>query len=61
MEIVKGNIQFGVNNEVLDLVEGSIIALEGHVFHDLKANEDSIVRLTLSTNDDSNRVKKVVD
>ncbi|NLR94285.1 cupin domain-containing protein [Flammeovirga agarivorans] len=59
IEMVKGNIDFGVNNEILHLAEGDLLTLDGHVPHDLKATKDSIVRLTLTKYDDSNRVKNV--
>jgi len=59
IEIFDGEINFGVNNEVLTLTKGDIIALEGDVPHDLKATKDSIVRLTLTKNDNTERVKKV--
>ncbi|AZQ65372.1 cupin [Flammeovirga pectinis] len=59
VQIVKGNIDFGVQNEVFDLNEGKILALDGGVPHDLKAKEDSVIRLTLTKNDDANRVVNV--
>lgn len=60
VEIFSGSINFGVNGEKHKLVKGDVIALEGSVPHDLVAIEESIIRLTLSVNDDSNRVKNVV-
>lgn len=60
VEIFRGSINFGVNGEKHKLVKGDVIALEGSVPHDLVAIEESIIRLTLSVNDDSNRVKNVV-
>lgn len=59
VEIFEGTIDFGVDGRVLQLEKGSLIALEGNIPHDLKAEEDSIVRLTLSKNDSSQRVVKV--
>lgn len=59
VEIVEGNIDFGVNDSVLDLHRGDLIALEGSVPHDLKAKKDSIVRLTLTKYDQSDRVKEL--
>jgi len=61
VEIVQGQIDFGVNDEVLNLKKGDLIALNGSVPHDLKANEDSIVRLTLTKYDETDRVKNVVN
>lgn len=60
VELVAGNLDFGVNDEVLNLEKGDLIALEGSVPHDLKAKTDSIVRLTLTKYDQANRVEKVV-
>lgn len=60
IEIFDGNIEFGVNNEVLNLVKGDLIALEGDIPHDLKAIDTSIIRLTLSKLDEAQRVKNIV-
>jgi len=61
VEIVDGKINFGVQEEVLNLERGALLALEGNVPHDLKATEDSIVRLTLTKSDKSKRVQDVID
>jgi len=60
VELVEGNISFGVNGSVLELKKGDLIALEANIPHDLKARENSIVRLTLSNYDKTDRVEKVV-
>lgn len=60
IEIVEGKIDFGVNNKILNLEKGDLIALNGGVPHDLKAIENSIVRLTLTKYDDTKRVKNIV-
>jgi quercetin dioxygenase-like cupin family protein len=60
IEIFDGEIDFGVNNEVLTLTKGDIIALDGAVPHDLKATKDSIVRLTLTKHDKVERVENVI-
>ncbi len=60
VEIVEGEINFGVNGEVKNLKKGDLIALEGNVPHDLKAVENSIIRLTLTKHDTSERVKNVL-
>ena len=60
VEMVEGDLNFGVNGEVLALSRGGLIALEGNVPHNLHAKSDCIVRLTLTKSDDVNRVKDVV-
>jgi quercetin dioxygenase-like cupin family protein len=57
----QGTITFGVNDEKHILKSGDLISLDPNVPHDLLANEDSIVRLTLSKSDNLDRVKKVID
>jgi len=61
VEIVEGAIDFGVEERVLNLKKGDLIALDGGVPHDLNAKEDSIVRLTLTKYDETSRVKNVID
>ena len=60
VEIHQGTIEFGVNGEKMNLEAGDLISLEANVPHDLLAQEDSIVRLTLSKLDKVERVEKVV-
>lgn len=61
VEIHEGNISFGVNGETLILNTGDLIHLDANVPHDLLANKDSIVRLTLSKFDKVERVEKVIN
>lgn len=60
VEMVAGDLKFGVKGEELSLTKGDLIALEGNVPHNLQAKTNCIVRLTLTKSDDVNRVKKVV-
>lgn len=59
VQVLKGNIDFGVQNKVIKLLTGDLISLKENVIHNLKANEDSVVRLTLSKLDSIHRVKSV--
>lgn len=61
VEIFEGQINFGVNGDTHLLEKGDLISLEGNVPHDLKAEADSTVRLTLSKADTAERVKGVAD
>lgn len=60
VEILEGTICFGVQKETHQLTKGSLIALDGDVPHDLKANENSIIRLTLTKYDNTERVQKII-
>lgn len=60
VEIIKGSITFGVEGKPYELNIGSIIALDPSIPHDLTANEDSIVRLTLHKSDQISRVMDVI-
>lgn len=60
IEIFEGSIDFGVNNEIFTLIKGDIVSLGANIVHNLKANDDSIVRLTLSKADSVNRVNGVL-
>lgn len=59
--IFEGHIDFGVKGESYDLKKGDLVHLEGGVPHDLKAEQDSIIRLTLTKADTTERVKGVAD
>lgn len=60
VEIFEGEIDFGIGDKIYKLVKGDIVSLEAKIIHNLKANCDSIVRLTLSKDDSLNRVHGVL-
>ncbi len=61
VEVFEGHILFGVEGEKVDLKRGDLITLKSKVPHDLKALQDSIVRLSLSRADGIERVEKVTE
>jgi len=61
IHVLDGEINFTAAGEKSLLKKGSIVTLEGNVPHDLTANQDSVVRLTLSKLDKVERVDKVID
>ncbi len=60
VEMVEGNLDFGVEGAVHNLVKGDILSLDGGVPHDLLAKSNCIVRLTLSKADTLQRVEDVI-
>lgn len=60
IHVLNGKIELGVDGNVHLLKSGSMIALEGNIPHDLNAKENSIIRLTLSTQDKVERVNDVI-
>ena len=61
VHVLEGEIDFGVKETIHALKKGAILTLEGNISHDLKAKEDSVIRLTLSKLDRADRVKKVAN
>ncbi len=59
VELFDGAINFGVEGKKHEIKKGDLLSLEGNVPHDLVAQEDSIVRLTLSKLDKVERVENV--
>ena len=57
--MIDGELDFGVDGDILHLVKGDLLSLDGGVPHDLLAKTDCIVRLTLSKGDTVQRVKDV--
>ena len=56
VQALSGKIEFGVGDENVILNAFDMITLEPNVLHALTALENSIVRLSLSKNDDVSRV-----
>lgn len=61
VHLLEGSIEFGAEGEKYQLSKGDILTLEANIPHDLLANEESIVRLTLSKLDTADRVEKVAE
>lgn len=59
VEVIEGEIDFGVLKQTSRLIKGDLVALQGGIPHDLKANKDSIIRLTLTKYDNTERVENV--
>lgn len=60
VQVLSGKIEFGVGDENVILGALDMITLEPNVLHALTALENSIVRLSLSKNDDVSRVFRVL-
>ena len=54
---LQGSIEFSIGNEKTILNQGDIIAVDGNIMHELKALEESVVKLSLHKNDTVERVK----
>ena len=61
VSMIDGDLDFGVDGKVLNLVKGDLLNLDGGVPHDLLAKSDCIVRLTLSKSDSVQRVENVAN
>ena len=61
VELFEGKLSFGVRGQEYSVNKGDLLALEGNIPHNLRAEADSIVRLTLSKSDTVERVKGVAD
>ncbi|WP_370408254.1 AraC family ligand binding domain-containing protein [Tenacibaculum dicentrarchi] len=59
VQVIKGAIDFGVDNKINQLNAGDIISLKPQVVHNLTALDESIVRLSLSKLDTLKRVENV--
>ncbi|MCK5854919.1 MAG: cupin [Sulfurovaceae bacterium] len=58
---LRGSIEFGVGEEKFVLNAGDVISLEGSVMHELKATEESVVRLSLHKSDTVERVNSLLE
>lgn len=46
VEVVEGELDFGVNKESINMIKGDLISLPEGIPHDLKAKTNCIIRLT---------------
>lgn len=61
IHVLQGSIDLGSEDEIKEMNAGDLITLDANVLHDLKANENAIVRLTLSKLDKVERVLGVLE
>lgn len=58
IHVLEGRIELGVDGRKNLMKKGDIVTLKGNVPHDLKANENSVIRLSLSKLDQAERLSK---
>lgn len=56
VQVLVGEIDFSLNDEVINLKALDMIRVGANIVHALQAKENSIIRLTLSKNDSEKRV-----
>ena len=61
VELLEGEIIFGVEGQNYEVKKGDLLTLSGGVPHNLIANKESVIRLTLSKLDSSKRVEGVAE
>lgn len=49
VQVLEGSIDFGISSERILLEKGMLISLGANVLHELKANHQSVVRLSIFT------------
>jgi len=59
VHLLEGELTFGVQGVNHELTKGDVLSLEGNIPHDLTAQTDSVVRLSLSKMDNAKRVEAV--
>ncbi|WP_104748785.1 cupin domain-containing protein [Helicobacter cetorum] len=59
VQVLEGKIWFEVENEKFEMLKGALISLDAKIPHSLGGLEDSVLRLSLSKNDNVDRVKGV--
>lgn len=57
--VIEGCINFGIGQERQILKKGMMISLSANIPHDLIAENDSIVRLSLNKSDNIERIKNI--
>ncbi|WP_177761627.1 cupin domain-containing protein [Flavobacterium sp. I3-2] len=60
IHVLQGSINLGSEGEIQEMNAGDLITLDANVPHDLRANENSIIRLTLSKLDTIARVESLI-
>ena len=61
VELLSGEIIFGVEGQNYEVKKGDLLTLSGGVPHNLIAKKESVIRLTLSKLDSSKRVEGVAE
>lgn len=59
VQILEGSIDFGTDGQRYPLKKGMMIALPANQIHDLRAMEESMVRLSLNLQDQTSRVEGI--
>lgn len=60
IHVLEGSIELGVQGIIHSMKRGDIAALKANVPHNLIAEENTIIRLTLSKHDKRERLKEVI-
>lgn len=60
VQVLKGEIEFSVNNKIITLNSLDSISLESNVPHSLKALKNSIIRLSINKKDSVVRINAVL-